>query len=86
VTQLIQFLLNLLWILQVAIVIRAVLSWFDPAASNPISRFLVQLTEPLIAPIRRVLPLVGGVLDLSPLVALILLQLLQHMITTAAVR
>ncbi|MBX6753250.1 MAG: YggT family protein [Thermorudis peleae] len=73
-------------ILQLAIVIRAVLSWFDPTASNPISRFLVQLTEPLIAPIRRVLPLVGGVLDLSPLVALILLQLLQRMIVAAAMR
>jgi len=86
VTQLIQFLLDLLMILQLAIVIRAVLSWFDPTASNPISRFLVQLTEPLIAPIRRVLPLVGGVLDLSPLVALILLQLLQRMIVAAAMR
>ncbi|WP_038040501.1 YggT family protein [Thermorudis peleae] len=85
-TQLIQFLLDLLMILQLAIVIRAVLSWFDPTASNPISRFLVQLTEPLIAPIRRVLPLVGGVLDLSPLVALILLQLLQRMIVAAAMR
>ncbi|MCC5825766.1 YggT family protein [Alkalimonas sp.] len=59
------------WIL----VIRAILSWFSQGR-NPIEQVMHQLTEPLLRPIRRVIPPMGG-LDLSVLVALIALQFVQ---------
>ena len=53
------------------LIIQAVFSWIQ--TSSPVQYVLNQLTDPLLKPIRRLLPLVGGV-DLSPLVALLLLQ------------
>ena len=55
---------------------RVILSWLPVDAHNPIVRFLHEVTEPVLAPIRSVLPLVGPV-DFSPLVALLLLELLR---------
>lgn len=59
------------WVL----IIRAILSWVSQG-SNPLERVMYQLTEPLLAPIRRIIPPIGG-LDLSVLVAIIALQFLQ---------
>ena len=57
-----------------AIIVQAILSWVNPY--NLMTPVLDALTRPVLRPIRKRLPLVGGNLDLSPLVALILLQLL----------
>lgn len=57
-------------------VIRAILSWISQGY-NPIEALLHQLTEPLLAPIRKVIPPIGG-LDLSLLVFLIALQFVQY--------
>lgn len=57
-----------------AIILQAILSWVNPY--NMMTPVLDALTRPILKPIRKRLPLVGGNLDLSPLVALILLQLL----------
>lgn len=65
----------LFWLL----IIRAILSWVSQGY-NPIEMVLGQLTEPLLAPIRRIIPPIGG-LDLSILVALIGLQFLQILMT-----
>ena len=51
---------------------RVLLSWFDPTGSNQVSRFLIQATEPLLAPVRRVLP-PAGMFDFSALLVLIVL-------------
>ena len=73
--------LNLLFtVLTIAVIARALLSWFDPMMRYQVSRYLVDLTEPIIAPIRRVVPPVGGMIDLSPMVAVILLQVIQRVI------
>lgn len=61
----------LFWI----VIIRAILSWFSQGR-NPIELVMHQLTEPLLRPIRRVIPPLGG-LDLSVLVVLIALQFIQ---------
>lgn len=61
----------LFWVL----LLRAILSWVSQGRS-PIDYVLYQLTEPFLAPIRKVLPPLGG-LDLSVLVAIIALQFLQ---------
>ena len=62
-----------------AILARVILSWlrFDPY--HPVSTFLHQMTEPILAPIRRLLP-PTGMIDFSPLVALLLLQVVQIVI------
>jgi YggT family protein len=76
--------LNLLFtVLSLAVIARALLSWFDPGLRYPISQLLVDLTEPIIAPIRRVVPPVGGMIDLSPLIALILLQVIERVIISS---
>ena len=76
--------LNLLFtVLTIAVIARALLSWFDPMMRYQVSRYLVDLTEPIIAPIRRVVPPVGGMIDLSPMVAVILLQVIQRVIVSS---
>ena len=61
-----------------AVLLRVILSWFMPYGMrhNPAGDLLVSLTEPLMRPARRLIPAVGG-LDLSPIVVLVALQLLQ---------
>ena len=59
--------------LNIAIVGRVVMSWISPGGNDPISVILHQITEPIFAPIRRVIPTLG-MFDLTPMVALILLN------------
>lgn len=56
------------------IFVKIILSWVSPYSDNPIQPVLFQLSEPILGPCRRVLPPMGG-LDLSPMLALIALQL-----------
>jgi YggT family protein len=64
----------------VLIVLAAVVvSWMQLDPKHPAVRLLGRLTEPALAPIRRVLPAVGG-LDLSPLVLIVALQLLKRLL------
>lgn len=55
---------------------RAVFSWLPPRArANEVYRFLYRITEPVLRPVRQVLPAMGGV-DFSPLLVMILLAVL----------
>jgi len=56
-----------------------VFSWIRLPPSNPVVRITGLLTEPLLAPIRKVLPAVGG-LDFSPMILLLALQLLRNLL------
>jgi YggT family protein len=58
-----------------AVLVYALLSWFAGAAYNPAGQILARVCEPLLAPIRRVIPPLGG-LDLSALFLMIGLQAL----------
>jgi YggT family protein len=71
-------------ILIFAIVGRALLSWFNLGPSNPIVRLLYEITEPILAPMRRVIPMIG-MLDISPIVAILLLSFMQNLILQAMV-
>lgn len=57
---------------------RVIVSWIDPGFERPLGQFVHSLTEPFLAPIRKVLPQSGS-LDWSPLVLLLLLGLLMRM-------
>ncbi len=73
IARLLNFILSAyIWI----VIGRAVISWVNADPYNPIVRFLVQATEPLLARIRRVLPVMGG-LDLSPMVLILAVVFLQ---------
>ena len=65
------FLQALFWL----ILIRAILSWFPVDASNPLVRLLIDVTEPVLAPFRRVIPRIG-MFDLSTLAAILVIQFL----------
>jgi YggT family protein len=68
----IKFLLMALWAL---IFGRMIMSWVDPTGRNRISTFLFQATEPILAPVRRMLPQTG-MIDWSGFVVLIILGFL----------
>lgn len=75
-SQLVSLLIN---VFVFAVFARAILSWFDPGNYNPASSLLHSLTEPLLGVCRKVIPDLGGI-DLSPLIALVALQLVKMMI------
>lgn len=66
-------------ILMVLIFARVIFSWI-PNGIPSIRKFVFEVTEPFLAPIRKVIPPVGGVLDLSPIIAYLLLYLLQILV------
>ena len=72
------FLARLIEIYYWLIIARAILSWFIRDPRDKVYRFLYGITEPVLAPIRRILPDMG--LDLSPLIAFFILQVLKRLI------
>ncbi|HDQ71830.1 MAG TPA: YggT family protein [Chloroflexi bacterium] len=73
--QLLDWLINLY---SFAFIARAILSWFRVDPYHPIVRFLIQITDPLVIPIRRYVPPMGG-LDFAPMIALIILWFVRQM-------
>lgn len=65
-----------MWIM----IARVVLSWVNPDPFNPIVRFIHNVTEPVLYPIRQKLPLNFGGLDLSPIVVFLLIVFLQRFV------
>ncbi|MCP5139630.1 MAG: YggT family protein [Chromatiales bacterium] len=63
------------------IIIYAVLSWVSPGGYNPGAALVSSLAEPLLRPVQRVIPLIGGI-DLSPIFVLIALQALMMVLPT----
>ena len=59
--------------------VQAILSWVGPGVSNPAANILWSLDEPILRPIRRVVPVFSG-LDFSPLVAMVLIRLIMMFI------
>jgi len=74
IAKILSIVLNLyMWL----IIIRALISWFSPDPYNPIYQFLIRITEPVLGYIRRYLPVRAGMMDLSPIVALLVIIFLQ---------
>jgi YggT family protein len=66
-------------IYSLAFIARALLPWFRVSYYHPVMRFLVQITEPLLGPLRRYIRPVGGI-DFTPMVALLLLWLVEQLL------
>jgi YggT family protein len=75
---LLQVVLSILSVLQWLVIIAAVISWVSPDPRNPIVQFLYRTTEPLLRPLRKILPpgRTGGI-DLSPILFILLILFLQ---------
>ena len=69
-----RYVLDIYWWL---ILIRAVLSWVSPDPYNPIVQFIERATEPVLAPFRRLVPAYKMGLDISPLLAALLIYFLK---------
>lgn len=77
-----QILSILLTILYWLILIRALISWVSPDPSNPIVQLLYQATEPILDPIRRLVPTWKIGLDISPMLAFLLIVFLQKFLVS----
>jgi len=66
--------------LGIVLIVNALLSWVRPDPSNPIVRFLDQVSDAVCDPIRRLLPTVVGGLDLAPMIALGVIWVLQTVV------
>ena len=73
-----------LWLFIVIVIVQAILSWVAP--DGPLSGLLNALTFPLLRPIRKVIPPIGGALDLSPLVFIVVAQILIMLLGNAEVQ
>ncbi len=73
--------LNILFdLLSMLILLRVILSWFRHDAGGLV-RLLYQATEPILAPIRRVIPALG-MIDISPLVAMLIIEVARTLINS----
>lgn len=71
----------LVTVLTWAIIIRALMSWFNPRGDNPLVLLLDNITEPILAPLRRIVPRLG-MLDITPLVAILLMNAFQGILAS----
>ena len=65
-------------VLAILILLRVIVSWYSPRSTNVLVVILHRVTEPLLAPLRRIIPRVG-MFDFTPLVAIILIQLIYYL-------
>jgi YggT family protein len=79
----VQIITILCWLLIVAMLIRSVMSWFSLDPNNILVNIVHTITEPMLAPLRRILPRLE-VIDLSPMVAIILLYVIIWAISRAS--
>jgi len=75
----------LLMTIMVVIIARAVLSWVSPDPYNQIVRIIIQFSEPLLFPVRRRLPYIGG-MDLSPMVVILATVFLDNFLVPSLYR
>ncbi len=59
---------------------RAIISWVNPDPYNPIVNFLYTATEPVMRIARKIIPPIGGTLDISPIIVLLLIYLLKGLV------
>jgi len=77
VSQTIFFISGLLQLYLYVVIIAAIITWIEPNPYNPIVRFLYSVTEPVFDWVREHLPVVFGGLDLSPIVVIFAIEIIQ---------
>ena len=72
---------EVIYVYMFIIIIQIVISWVNPGAYNPVTVIMYQLSEPVLKPVRRLIPTAGG-FDFSPMVIIIGMQLLVILLVT----
>ncbi len=76
------FIDRLLWLYEMVIIIRALISWFSPHPANRLYRFLIDITDPVMRPVRdtllRLMPNMG--IDFSPLVVILIIEFVRKLL------
>jgi YggT family protein len=72
-----------LYLLIIAVVLRSLMSWLPVDRNNPAARLLVQVTEPLLEPVRRFMPRIG-IIDISAMVVIFVLFLMLRVVDRAS--
>ncbi len=75
----IEILSTLIFVLTIAILIRSLMSWFPVNPMNPIYQLIYGITDPIIKPLQRVVPRLG-MIDITPMVAMIILLVLNRIL------
>jgi YggT family protein len=65
---------SLTWFFTYVIIINALLSWVSPDPLNPVVQLITLISAPIIDPVRRYIPPIGGMVDISPIIAILALQ------------
>jgi YggT family protein len=76
---------------ELLILIRVLLSWIsaDPyrrSSDHPLIRILQLVTDPVLQPLRRIIPPIGGTIDISPMIALVILEILRRVLVGLLMR
>ena len=80
----------LIQVYEFLLLIRVLLSWINvdpyrPVIDHPVVDILQRTTDPVLAPLRRLIPPIGGAVDISPVVALIILEVLRRILVSVLV-
>lgn len=75
---------TLINLLAIAILIRSLLSWVRPDPSNPIVQALDAITEPILQPLRQIMPRMG-MIDITPMVAMIVLFIIANLLRNSGI-
>ena len=76
---LVNFISLLCEVLTLAIIVRVILFWFSPRPNSRLAIILLQITEPFLRPLRRIVPR-AGMFDFTPLVAIVILLLISYLL------
>jgi len=79
---LINFIDLFFWVLNLAILVRVVLSWLQVHSYNPLVSLIYQITDPVLQPLRRIVPPIG-MIDVTPILAMVLLSVIQQVLLSA---
>lgn len=82
VAEMLRMIFSLIYFL---LIVRAVLSWVNPDPYNDIVRILYRLTDPILIPLRNAIPFRMGAIDISPLLAFLLLKFADRFLITSLV-
>jgi YggT family protein len=80
----------LIQVYEFLLLIRVLLSWINvdpyrPVIDHPVVDILQRITDPVLAPLRRLIPPIGGAVDISPVVALIILEVVRRILVSVLV-
>ncbi len=78
----VQIIALILQLVQLLVLARVLISWIRPDPYNPIVKFIHDVTEPMLAPIRNLMPPASG-LDLSPMILLIGIMVVERAVLPA---